>query len=267
MHKQDLKHRLEEIVSQLDGTMSLYVDVGDEVFNFGPQERFSAASVIKVPIMMAAFMQAQRGQLDLHQVIVVPNSERVGGSGVVSRLSPGVSFPLIDLITLMIIVSDNTATNLCIDAVGLDAINHYLALVSCTDTILGRRLMDYEARRRGRDNFVTAKDMVAVYRDLWYGTTLDANYREMALEILYQQQFRDKLPRRLPDTDGGRVRLAHKTGELHNIEHDVGILVVDGKPAFIAVLTRDLASIADGRAAIGEVGLAVYRYMVGETSA
>ncbi len=261
MNRQELKHRLEEIVSQLDGVMSLYVDLEDEVVAFGPQERFSAASVIKVPIMMAAFLQAQRGQLDLHREIVVSDSERVGGSGVVTRLSQGVSFPLIDLITLMIIVSDNTATNLCIDAVGLGAINDYLALAGCTETVLGRRLMDYEARRLGRDNFVTAKDMVAVLRDLWYGNNLNTQYRDMALEILYEQQYRDKLPRRLPDTDGSRVRLAHKTGELHNIEHDVGILVVDGKPAFIAALTRDLASTADGRAAIGEVGLAVYRYM------
>lgn len=266
MDREQLEQRLRQIVEGVQGIMSLHVDVNGESFILGPQERFSAASVIKVPILMAAFMQAQRGQLDLRQVITIPDSERVGGSGVVSRLSQGVSFRLIDLLTLMIIVSDNTATNLCIDAVGLDAINDYLALVGCTDTVLGRRLMDYEARRQGRDNFVTAKDMVAVYRDLWYGNNLDAHYREMALEILYQQQYRDKLPRRLPDTGDGRIRLAHKTGELHSIEHDAGILVVDGRPAFIVALTRDLSESAAGRAAIGEVGLAVYRYMV-ETSA
>ena len=257
-----LQHKLQGIADGLDGVMSLCVEVDGQTVTVGPQDRFSAASTIKVPIMMAAFMQAQRGVLDLNQIILVPERERVGGSGVVSRLSQGVALPLIDLVTLMIIVSDNTATNLCIDAVGIVAINEYLAMAGCKDTLLGRRLMDYEARRQGRDNFASAQDMVVIFRDLWCGTTLDSVYRQTALDILFDQQFRDKLPRRIPH-DGDRVRVAHKTGELQHIEHDTGILVVDGKPAFIAALTRDLAEPAAGRVAIGEVGLAVYKYMEG----
>ena len=259
-----LQHRLQEIADGLDGVMSLCIQVDDQILTVGPQDRFSAASVIKVPIMMAAFLESQRGALDLHQSVVIPDKERVGGSGVVSRLSRGITLTLIDLVTLMIIVSDNTATNLCIDAVGIPAINEYLSLVGCSDTVLGRRLMDYEARRQGRDNFVAARDMVAILRDLWHKTTLDDAHRQLALDILFEQQFRDKLPRRIPDHGDGRVRLAHKTGELAGIEHDIGILLVGGKPAFIAALTRDLSETAAGRAAIGEVGLAVYQYMEGK---
>lgn len=261
LKREQLEQRLQHIVEGVQGIMSLHVDVNGESFMLGPQERFSAASLIKVPIMLAAFLKAQEGQLDLTQRILVPESEKVGGSGVISLLSPGMSFHLIDLITLMIIVSDNTATNMCIDAVGLPEINTFLAKVGCLDTILGRRLMDYEARRSGKDNFITARDMIAVYKELWQGSILNASFRQKALDILYHQQFRDKLPRRLPETDGGHIRIAHKTGELQGIEHDAGILVIDGKPAFIAALTRDLVDLADGRAAIGEVGLAVYNYM------
>ena len=261
MKKDNLQIQLEQIAAKLQGTLSLYIEVGDESFVVGPQHKFSAASLIKVPVLMAAFQRAQKGELDLQRPVIVPEKEKVGGSGVLSRLSPGLALPLIDLLTLMIIVSDNTATNICIDEVGLGEINALMESAGCTETVLGRRLMDYEARKAGRDNFATARDMVKLFRELWEGKLLTPENREKALAILSEQQFRDKLPRLIPAIEAGDAIFAHKTGELSGVEHDAGILVRDGKPAFIAALTSDLQCSSKGREALGEIGRAVWEYM------
>lgn len=259
-----LEAKIRGVQTRIRGELAVQVDIGDEIFALAAEERFPAASIIKVPIMLAALYKADQGRLDLHRQVEIPESEKVGGSGVLCRLSAGLHLPLIDLINLMIIVSDNTATNLCIDEVGLLDINSFLELAGCRGTILGRRLMDYEARRQGRDNFVTAADVAGIYRGLWEGRLVSRESRELALRILTEQQFRDKLPRLIPEIDLGKAQLAHKTGELQGVEHDAGILVVGERAASIAVLTRNLDCAAEGRAAIGEIGRAVYDYMTGQ---
>jgi beta-lactamase class A len=258
MTRQQLQSKLEKIAADLEGTMSLCVEVKGERFEIGHERKVSAASLIKVPVLMAAFHKAQTGLLDLNEIIPVPETERVGGSGVVSRMSRGVTLKLIDLLTLMIIVSDNTATNLAIDAVGLDYINDFLGTVGCKETVLGRRLMDYAARKAGRDNFTSAADMMVLYKELWEGSLLSPEYRQKAIEILSEQQYRDKLPRLLSEEPD--VTFAHKTGELSDVEHDAGILFIRQQPAFIAALTTDLKMSAKGREAIGEVARAVWEY-------
>ena len=102
MTKEQLQLTLEQIVGQVQGSLSLRLETGDGLsMSIGPQIRYSAASLIKVPILMAAFRKAARQELDLMKIITVPTKEKVGGSGVVGRMSEGVQLRLIDLMTLM----------------------------------------------------------------------------------------------------------------------------------------------------------------------
>lgn len=260
MTKEQLQSKLEQIAGQVQGSLSLRLETGDGLsVSIGPQVRYSAASLIKVPILMAAFRKAARQELDLMKVITVPTKEKVGGSGVVGHMSEDVQIRLIDLMTLMIIVSDNTATNVTIDEVGLGEIQALLDETGCTGTVVGRRLMDYEARKAGRDNFASADDMVTLFKELWTGILLLPAHRGQALAILAGQQFNHKLPRLIPSDDS--TTFYHKTGELSDVEHDAGILVRNGKIAYIAVLTSKLDDCVKGQDALAQIGRAVWEYL------
>lgn len=256
MNFEDLRDRVQSIAKELPGKLSVMVVSDLWKLHMNASDKISAASLIKVPIMMAAYKKAREGRLDLELPVTVPLEKRVGGMGVVTHLAADTSLKLSDLITLMIIVSDNTATNLCIDHVGIEYINSFMDEVGCKNSILGRRLMDYEARKAGKDNFVSAEDMVTLLRCLWSDTSIEG---EKMRSLLYAQQFNTKLPYLIPsETD---TRVAHKTGEIPGVEHDAGVVEVGGNRAFVAVLTHELESKVAGYKAIQDIGLAVWQFL------
>lgn len=207
-------------------------------------ERFSSASLIKVPVLVAAIRQAERGVLSLTQRVPVDASPKVGGSGILATLSDVPDMTVRDLAELMITVSDNLATNLLIDTVTPDVIAETISAAALRDTHLQRRMMDLSARERGLDNFTTPADMALLMREIACGTGLfeePASYL-MARGVLERQQYNDRLPRHLPEG----WTLAHKTGELDGVRHDAGFVIVAGRPALaIAVLTEGFGTAAD----------------------
>ncbi|MDP3058572.1 MAG: serine hydrolase [bacterium] len=262
MKGDSLRHLLQEIMGRVEGKVSLALEIDDGFsMSIEPDVLFAAASLIKVPILLVALAKADKKQLDLLKIISVSKNDNVGGSGVISRLSDNVQLRIIDLLTLMIIVSDNTATNLVIDEVGIEEVNEYLKHAGCVGTVLGRKLMDYEARQAGRDNFTTANDMRLLFNRLWEDPSLSASHKEQALAMFAAQQFNHKLPRLIqykPDTT-----FYHKTGELSDVQHDAGILWHKGRRATIAVLCGDLKSSAEAQDALAQIGLAIWEYLDG----
>lgn len=255
----DLQERINEIVARIPGKASIKLLAPGGELDLAADGRISAASLIKVPIMMAAYLKAEHEGLDLQQLVPIPKEQRVGGMGVVTHLSANLALPLEDVVTLMIIVSDNTATNLCIDAVGIDYVSQILVEFGCQQTVLGRRLMDYEARSRGLDNWTSAADMVTLLREIWEGTKLPAGGQEKMRSNLMAQQFNTKLPRRIPY--GAGTIVAHKTGEITAVEHDAAIIEVNGKRAYLAVLLHELTDTYAGQDAMAEIGKLVWDYL------
>jgi len=255
----ELTTKIQSIVDSIPGKASICLLTCEGELNINSDVKVSAASLIKVPIMMAAYHKAEREGLDLHQLISIKPELRVGGMGVVTHLSSDLALPLEDLVTLMIIVSDNTATNLCIDAIGLDYISKVIAELGCKNTILGRRLMDYEARGRGLDNWTSADDMVLMLHEIWQGTKFTPAAKDTMRANLIAQQFNTKLPRRIPIGNGTIV--AHKTGEINAVEHDTAIIEVNGKTAYIAALLYELSDCVAGQDALADIGRAVWEYL------
>lgn len=256
---EDLQEAVNEIVGRIPGKACIKLLAPGGELDISADERVSAASLIKVPIMMAAYLKAEHQGLNLKQLVPIPKEQRVGGMGVVTHLNADLALPLEDIITLMIIVSDNTATNLCIDAVGIDYIRQVLAELGCKQTVLGRRLMDYEARSRGLDNWTSASDMVLLLHKIWEGTSLPASGQEKMRNNLVAQQFNTKLPRRIPY--GAGTIVAHKTGEITAVEHDAAIIEVNGRQAYLAVLLHELTDTYAGQDAIAEIGRLVWEYL------
>ena len=215
-------------------------------------ERFATASVIKVPILMALTASVDAGAHRWDEVVPVNADDTAAGSGVIQYLSPP-EYTLHDVATLMIIVSDNRATNLVIDLLGLDRINDYFGQTGWPGTILGRRMFDFEARARGRDNFSTPRETADLFVRLLAEDLLSAAGTHAALRILRAQQSHDKLPAWLPP----ETPAAHKTGELPGVQNDSGILFLPAGPVIAAVYTNDLAAEATGRLAIQRIGRAI----------
>ncbi|WP_223838952.1 serine hydrolase [Saccharopolyspora pogona] len=191
-----------------------------------------AASTIKVLIMIAALRAVQEGRIELDEYVELP-AERVGGFGILRELPSVARISLRDLITLMIVISDNAATNAVIDAVGFEAIRDCAADLGCTATRVERRLMDPNAHGR---NETTALDQARVLDALARGAALPPELTEHALEVLSKQQVRDRLPALLPEG----AQCWNKTGELLGLRHDVGLIGADRPRAVVAVLVDEL---------------------------
>lgn len=203
---------------------------GHEV-TWQPDRVFPSASVIKLPVLVAALDQAESSRLDLDRTVSVSHDARVGGSGILKELRLD-ALSMRDLLTLMIVLSDNTATNVCLERVGFPVVNDCARRGGCESTRCERLLMDTDARRRGWRNETSARDMAEFVSRLTRGELLSPDGTAYALDVLRRQQSRWDLALRLPEG----VDLAHKTGELQGLRHDVGLLTVGGEQAAIAVL-------------------------------
>lgn len=252
--KSALTQAVRQAANELPGRLGCHIcDAAGGVWaSHRADERFVTASVIKVPILIALAAAVDAGERGWEDLVPVNRADAAAGSGVIQYLSRP-EYTLRDVAVLMIIVSDNRATNLVIDLLGLDRINDYCRRAGWPGTILGRRMFDFEARARGRDNFSTPRETVDLFVRLLGGRLLSAASTGAVLQILRAQQLRDKLPAWLP----ADTAAAHKTGELPGVQNDSGILFLPSGPVIAAVYTADLAAPAAGRLAIQRVGRAI----------
>ncbi|USG65478.1 class A beta-lactamase-related serine hydrolase [Brevibacillus ruminantium] len=261
MNFHELQQQIQHLASTFQGKSSIAIETADGAILINENEQLPSASLIKVPIMIEAYRQAQEDTLDLSQKYTVPPHLRVGGTGVVAHLSDEVSLSLEDLISLMIMISDNSATNLLIEKVGMDAVNRLAHDLGCRQTALQRKMLDFQAIEEGKNNFTSAADMVRFVKEIVVGTTLGQSAKQATYRTLQHQQHQTTLPALITGGFSLKPVIAHKTGELPGMVHDAGIFQVNDKYAYVAVLTTDLPDNATGQQMIAKVGKAVYDYL------
>ncbi len=218
---------------------------------------FPAASLAKVPILVEVARQITRSTNPLRWEtrIQVPDSARVPSDGVLADLSPELRPTVHDLAHLMITISDNTASNMLLDLVGMDAVNATMHEMGLAQTRLERRFIDFAARQAGRDNWTTAADMALLY-SYFFSDMLPG--QEILLKILLRQNDTHILPAYWGDD----TLFAHKTGGLEGIIHDAGILFRfehDPSPLIIVVLTADQTDVPLTQLTLARVGRMVRR--------
>lgn len=225
-----------------------------ELISINADMPFPAASLAKLPILVEVARQVQAGILSWETRYKVPENASVSNTGVLADLLPDLQLTLHDLAHLMITISDNTAANMLLNLVGMQAVNVTMQQIGLTSTWLERRFIDFEARKAGRDNWTTAGDMALL---LSYISTGLVPYHERLLSILLCQNDRSILPAYW----GEDVPFAHKTGELPGVLHNAGILyardMVD-TPFIIAVLTSEMTDEPLTRYTLACIGGMIY---------
>lgn len=216
---------------------------------------FPSASIIKLLILVELFAAIDGGRLDGDESLEAGAAELVGGSGVLHLLRPGHRFSLLELAALMITVSDNSASNLLIDRLGLPAINRRAEMLGLEATCLQRKFFDLDARAAGRDNFISGRDVTSLLKRLALRGCVSPEADTRMIEILKRQQFTERIARVLPPSWCS----ASKSGALHDVAHDACIVDPDGEPLVICVLTAGWERLEDAETMIRDIAREIVR--------
>jgi len=252
-----LEAQIQEVDQHLDGVMAVAIEdltTGDHYF-LREDEVFAQASSIKITVLANLYLQAQQGKLKLTDLYTVQSSDLVADSDIMNGLTPGVTrITLRDLATMMVAVSDNSATNVLIDRVGMANVNAMLDSLSLTHTRLRRKMMDLQAAKEGRENISTPREMMLLLDAIYHGKVLNKESTADFFQMLSTNKD-SWIPRDLPPG----LKIANKPGALEAVRNDSGIVFVDGRPYVICVMTSFLRNEREGEEAISKVSLVTWR--------
>lgn len=248
-------------ISNLRGEAGIVVEDLETGWTFihNEDQPFPAASLVKIPIMVACFKAAQEGRLDLSEKHVLRREDRVGGSGILRRMRNGRSFTYSQLIDYMVTESDNIACNIMIDRLGFDYINQVFEELGLEKTRLNRKMIDFTARDQGIENYTTAAEMTGLLDRIYHHRCFNAEISERCLAVLKRQKINDRLPRYLPK----EVTVAHKTGLEKEVCHDAGIVFTPSGDYIITVLVHTWGGPGSAKIFIGR--LSSYFYEIFKT--
>jgi beta-lactamase class A len=243
----------------------------DQHFSYDGDRWMHAASTIKVPVLVGVFAAIEDHDLTLSSRIHVRNKFYSVVDGTAYRVESGrdansevhafigKTMKLSDLAHHMIVTSSNLATNLLLDAVGIDRVRRTLDELGVRGVELRRGVEDERAFEEGINNRVTAEGLVQVLKLIEEKKALSAAACERMLEILHQQEFRSGIPAGLPED----ARVANKTGEISTVAHDTGLVYLpDRRPYVLAILTEwDAERTAGRRETLANVSRAIYEHL------
>ena len=254
---QKLESSIHEVDQHLDGVMGVAIDdltTGDHFF-LHEDEVFAQASSIKITVLANLYLQVQQGKLKLTDLYTVQSSDLVPDSDIMGGLTPGVTLlTLRDLATMMVAVSDNSATNVLIDRVGMPNVNAMLDSLGLPHTRLRRKMMDLQAAKEGRENISTPREMMTLLDSIYQGKVLNKESTTDFFKMLSTNKD-SWIPRYLP----ADLRIANKPGALEAVRNDSGIVFVEGRPYVICVMTSFLRHEREGEEAISNVSLATWQ--------
>lgn len=214
-----------------------------------------AASTIKIAILIALFRAIDAGARHLSARRELHAADKVPGSGVLRAMDDGLALTLHDLAHLMISISDNTASNMLIEATSLDEVNAAIRDLGAADTVLGRKFYGRAALPGEPENLTTARDLARLLVAILGNEAASPASCEAMLGYLRGQSHLDRLARRLPEA----VPYAGKTGSLTGTVLDAGILFAPARPLIVTAIAADLTDVIAAEEAMGQLALAAAR--------
>jgi beta-lactamase class A len=257
MHINELKDKLAKELASCKGRASLFLEIEGRDIEFASNEIYQSASLIKLPVLFEALRQVDEGILELDRSVTVRQGDRVGNTGVLQAMNIK-QITVYDLLALMMIVSDNSATNMVIDLIGMEKINSNISKIGMHNTVLKRKMLDFNAIQAGNDNHTTCADIVLCLKEVMDGQWLTQQSSELFHAFLLQQQFKEKLPAYMNQS---LYQIGNKTGELPGIEHDCAVITYRTKRAYAAILIDQLDDNELGKTIIRQVGRRINQYI------
>ncbi len=217
---------LQHIVQEMEGLSGhlgfWYKNLATGVsFGIRENEPYLAASVIKLPVYLHVLKMCAEGNMRLTDRITVEDKDKMPSCGALTLFTGPVTADLETLCRLMIVLSDNTATNVLIRHCGIDAINQTIRGLGLQSTVLRRLLFDMNGASNGLRNVVSPREMGDLLEMLHFGQFISPETSRMALDTLLLQQIDHKLDGKLQQA----VPMAHKTGEDDGLSNDVGLIL------------------------------------------
>jgi len=290
MNKQTALDKINEIIATIDGVVGVAASCleKDLAIMINETALYPTASTIKVPIIYELYRQAELGLVDLSQRIELKPEQRVTGSGVLQDLDFGLNLTVRDLAVLMIVVSDNSATDMLIELVGLEntqntmnelglaqtsvattirQLMYYLTGYDISDPNIGyeqlyQRLMTTRSDPNGpataesNNNVSSPADMVKLLADIFRAENLSRKSCDDIINIMLRQKYNEIIPLYLPMG----VRVAHKTGSIGTVRADVGIVYASQQPYTIALMTKKLTDETDASRKLARISEVIYNF-------
>jgi beta-lactamase class A len=255
---QPLDQRVKEKIKNFPGKVTIYAKNLDTGASYGlqPDDPVRTASTIKLPIMVECFAEVAEGKLKWTEPIKLTNDEKVSGSGLLQDFSDGDQLPLRDVMDLMIVVSDNTATNLILNRISGNAVNARMAQLGLQQTRVMRKILGDGTDLKPHPSGVTEegakpenkkwglgrsspKEMVAILEKIHRGEMVSKAASEEMLAVLKRQRDHDCIGRDMKD-----VKIASKSGALDHLRSDVGIIYSKRGPIAMAITVEDIPEVA-----------------------
>lgn len=224
-------------ISGIKGHTGFYYKnlVTGETASYNEKDEFFAASIIKLPLFMSALLLESEGEISLSDRIIIKDEQKVPGCGAVKEMTGDVEIDLASLCRLMIVISDNTATNAVFRYIGRDRVRRCFNQLGFYGTMMNRELYDYETEAKGINNFIVPEELGKALERLYRGEVISPEASEKVIDVLKRQQVEHKLRGRITDD----VAIAHKTGEEEGTTHDVGIIYA-GKPFVVCYTSNEV---------------------------
>lgn len=247
--EEKLLNDLKQLISNFGGKAGLActnLTTKTEI-NINSEESFPTASSIKVPILVELYRQSDDGCIDLDSTITNTSGNKTLGSGVLVNLSDHLEMTIRDAAILMIIISDNTATNLCIDVIGREAVNATMVKLGLTQTELRGKII-WDQILDGNENLgvSTPQDLMRLLIMIEKQEILTSGACDEILSILKKTQTSDRIKRFLPINPFDRIEgrepkltVAHKTGALKGVRNDHGIIYATKCTYVLSMMTKD----------------------------
>jgi beta-lactamase class A len=255
-----LEAQLANVAEHLNGVMGYAIkDLSSgETFLRLPDTVFPQASSIKLTILLELVRQAQEGKLSLEEKHTLRRREMTVGDTepILTMLGDGtVTLSLRDLAIFMVVLSDNTATNILIDRLGMDNINEGVTRLGLKETKLRRHMIDLEAAKNGNENVSTPREMLTLIEKVHAGQALDAAHTKEYFDLLRlpkESEFHKALPE--------DASIADKPGSLEGVRCDTGLIEIPGHPFIMSVTTTYDANGDEGERAVEDVARLAFDY-------
>lgn len=252
----DMGPEIERMAAELGGSVGVAVrDIRNAFdFSFHEDARMYSASTIKIPVLVEALKQLSEGKASLDTEFILDDDNRTPGSGVLRFMHGGTQLTYHDIMVLMIITSDNLATNLLIDFLTPNSITDTMRGFGYRATEVQRRIFDYEAMGQGLQNWIAPGEIADLCKRIYTKTAVGSEWDELALKILDRQLDKERLRVLLPD----KACVANKPGEQENTMHDGGLIWTDDFAYSICVATHGWQCRSDAFMTIARISRLVY---------